>query len=291
VPRPRRRGPPSAALRLTENEVREDVEEPGHSPGSSFVFDLATCSGLAPAEAARYAPRRMKVDRALPLEAAMAGTRILGSVPTDRIGQLTSEGSVHRFRKGTYLCHQGDPADDVFFLVAGRVEISSFSPTGTRILHATVDSPQFLGELGVFGELPRSADLLILDDSEVWSVDGESFLGFVTAHPAAAREVLAALARQVHESQAFVDDLLFLDLRGRVAKRLLQMGTPSLAELPPDGTTIRPVTHADLASLCGGSRENVSRILSDLQRRGMIRRDGHRYVLKKVAALAKLAEI
>ena len=111
------------------------------------------------------------------------------------------------------------------------------------------------------------------------------------AQPAAAREVLAALARQVQESQAFVDDLLFLDLRGRVAKRLLQMGTPSLAELPPDGATIPPVTHADLASLCGGSRENVSRILSDLQRRGLIRRDGHRYVLKKVGALAKLAEI
>jgi hypothetical protein len=31
--------------------------------------------------------------------------------------------------------------------------------------------------------------------------------------------------------------------------------------------------------------------LSDLQRRGLIRRDGHRYVLKKVGALAKLAEI
>jgi len=225
------------------------------------------------------------------LEASMAATPILQRVPRSDVGGLAAEGTTHRFRKGTYLCHQGDPADDVFFLVGGRVEISSISPTGTRVLHATVDSPQFLGELGVFGELPRSADLLALDESDVWSVEGARFLGFVVAQPAAAREVLAALARQVQESQAFVDDLLFLDLRGRVAKRLLQMGTPSLAELPVDGTTVPPVTHADLASLCGGSRENVTRILSDLQRRGLIRRDGHRYVLRKVTALAKLAEI
>jgi len=225
------------------------------------------------------------------LEASMAASPILQRVPRSDVRALVDQGTVHRFRKGTYLCHQGDPAEDVFFLVSGRVEISSIAPTGTRVLHATVDTPQFLGELGVFGDLPRSADLLALDESDVWSGPGEHFLGFVIAQPAAAREVLAALARQVQESQAFVDDLLFLDLRGRVAKRLLQMGTPSLAELPVDGTTIPPVTHADLASLCGGSRENVSRILSDLQRRGLIRRDGHRYVLRKVAALAKLAEI
>ena len=182
-------------------------------------------------------------------------------------------------------------ADEVFFLLSGRIEVSSISPNGTRVLHATVDQPQFLGELGVLGEMERTADLLTLEESEVWSVAGERFLGFVTSEPDAAREVLSALARQIQASQAFVDDLLFLDLRGRVAKRLLQMGTPSLADLPADGTVIPPVTHADLASLFGGSRENVSRIVSDLQRRGVIKRDGHRYVLKKVAALAKMADL
>jgi CRP-like cAMP-binding protein len=69
------------------------------------------------------------------------------------------------------------------------------------------------------------------------------------------------------------------------------MSTPSLAQLPKDGTVIPPVTHADLASLCGGSRENVSRILSDLQRRGIVKRDGHRYALRKVASLAKMADL
>jgi CRP/FNR family transcriptional regulator/CRP/FNR family cyclic AMP-dependent transcriptional regulator len=221
----------------------------------------------------------------------MAAAPILRHVPGSRVRELAAEGTVHRYRKGTYLCHQGDPASDVYFLVQGKIEISSISPAGSRILHASVDIPQFLGELGVFGDLPRTADVLALEDSEIWAVDGERFLRFVTDQPAAARDVLAALARQVHEHQAFVDDLLFLDLKGRVAKRLLQMGTPTLAELPKDGTTVPPVTHADLASLCGGSRENVSRILSDFQRRGLVEREGHRYVLKKVGGLAKIADL
>jgi CRP/FNR family transcriptional regulator/CRP/FNR family cyclic AMP-dependent transcriptional regulator len=219
----------------------------------------------------------------------MASTPVLLGVATKEIATLAGAGAVHRFRRGTYICHQGDPSPDIYFLVEGRIEISSFSPTGTRILHATVDAPQFLGELGVLGDLPRSADLLTLDDTDVWSAPGEAFIAFVTEQPSAARQLLAALARQIQEHQAFADDLLYLDLKGRVAKRLLQMGTPTLEDLPAAGASVPALTHADLASLCGGSRENVTRIITDLQRRGLVRRDGQRYVLKKPQQLAKIA--
>ena len=141
----------------------------------------------------------------------------------------------------------------------------------------------------MLGDLPRSADLVTLDDSDVWSAPGEDFIAFVTAQPSASRQLLAALARQIQEHQAFADDLLYLDLKGRVAKRLLQMGTSSLDDLPAAGTTVGAITHADLASLCGGSRENVTRVLTELQRRGLVKRDGQRYVLKKPAQLARIA--
>ena len=73
-----------------------------------------------------------------------------------------------------------------------------------------------------------------------------------------------------------------------MAKRLLQMATPSLDDLRRRrDERSPPITHADLASLCGGSRENVTRVLSEFQRRGLSERDGKRYVLKKVDGLAQ----
>jgi CRP/FNR family cyclic AMP-dependent transcriptional regulator len=213
----------------------------------------------------------------------------LTAVGDGEADRLAERGRVHNHRKGSYLCHQGDPAPDVFFLVEGRVEISSIASNGSRVLHATVDEPQFIGELAVLGDQPRTASVLALEDTTVWVVPAEVFVDFLTAEPAAGRAVLRALARQVHASESFVDDLLFLDLKGRVAKRLLQFATPSLEDLPDDGTLIPVVTHADLASMCGGSRENVTRVLSEFQRRALIGRDGRRFVLKKVSGLAKLA--
>jgi CRP/FNR family transcriptional regulator, cyclic AMP receptor protein len=225
------------------------------------------------------------------LELALSGSPVLAGVGVEAVRRLAEHGSVRWYRKGTYLCHQGDDSEEVFFLLEGRVEISTVSVTGTRVYHATVDVPQFVGELGAVGGMPRTATLLALRDARVWVVAGVMFMELVTNEPAAARAMLAALARQVQSGHAFVDDLLFLDLKGRVAKRLLQMVTTDLDELPDDGAIVPDVTQADLASLCGGSRENVTRILKEFERRGFVRRDGHRYVLRNVEGLAKIAEV
>ena len=220
---------------------------------------------------------------------AMLTTPLVAGVPAKAIRGLAAQGRSRNYRKGTYLCHQGDPAEEIYFLCRGRLEIASVSFSGNRILHATIDTPQFVGELGVLAESDRTASVLTLEDCEIWVANADGFLALLAEEAAAARGLLRALARQVEANEAFVDDLLFLDLKGRVAKRLLQLATPSLDDLPRDGVMIPAVTHADLASLCGGSRENVTRILSDLQRRGVVLRDGQRYQLKKVAALAKIA--
>jgi CRP-like cAMP-binding protein len=225
------------------------------------------------------------------LVALLATSPSLTGVSRSGIRDLVAQGTVRRYRRGTYLCHQGEDAPEVFFLVGGRVEVSGDSVTGTRVYHATVDTPQFLGELGPLGDMPRTASILAVVDSEVWVAPAEAFLKIIAGEPEAARALMRALARQVQVQQAFAEDLLFLDLKGRVAKRLLQMVTPDLDDLPSDGVVVPDVTQVDLASLCGGSRENVTRILKEFDRRGLVHRDGHRYVLRKVSALAKLAEL
>jgi CRP/FNR family transcriptional regulator, cyclic AMP receptor protein len=220
----------------------------------------------------------------------MADAPMLLGAPKRAAAELVALGGMRQYRRNTYLFHQGDPPGDVFYLDEGRIEISSLSPTGHRQLHTTMDHPQFFGELSILGNQPRSATGLALEDCTVWAAGGEDFLEFLATYPGAARALLRALARQIAAQDSLVEDLLFLDLKGRVAKRLIGLVSPSFDDLPGDGAMVpSEVTHADLASLSGGSRENVTRILSELQRRGIVRREGRRYVLEKVDSLARLA--
>lgn len=219
----------------------------------------------------------------------MSATPFFRDVDPAKVQAFAGGGSIRRYRRGTYVCHQGDDANEVYFLVGGKVEISSVAPTGTRVFHAAIDEPGFIGELAILGSMPRTATVLAVREADIWACAAGAFLDLVTSEPSASSATLQALARQVQAHQALVDDLLFLDLKGRLAKRLLQMVTPDLDRLPDDGVVVPEVTQADLASLCGGSRENVTRILKEFERRGLVKREGHRYVLKKVQSLARLA--
>ncbi|MCA1840819.1 MAG: Crp/Fnr family transcriptional regulator [Actinobacteria bacterium] len=202
---------------------------------------------------------------------------------------MANSGRIKHFRKGTYLFHQDDDAVEVFFLIEGSVELSSLSQSGQRQWLTTIHEPQFLGELAILGEMPTTASGVAIEETTVWCVAGKAFLDFLAGHPAAGRELMRALARQVQAHGSLVDDLLFLDLKGRVAKRLVGLVSPSLDMPAENGAVVPLVTHADLASLAGGSRENVSRILSDFQRRRLLKRVGRRYVLTDIAALLKIA--
>lgn len=220
----------------------------------------------------------------------MRDSPLLQGTSTRAVADLAALGAIRDYRRGTYLFHQHDEAPSVYFLWKGRVEISSTSVTGHRQLHTTLEPPQFFGELGVLGDMHRTATAVALEDTVVCVIPGEAFVDFLSGHPESSRWLLRALARQIAEHEALVEDLLFLDLKGRVAKRLLGLCTPSLDELPDDGSVVPSVvTHADLAALAGGSRENVTRILSELQRRGLVKRDGRRYVLANVQGLRRLA--
>ena len=258
------------------------------SPQAQANFHPSRVEGYAP-------PDMTPVGDAASLDSlqrSMGATPILGSVEPATVRDFAGKGSIRRYRRGTYLFHQGDEAPSVYFLVDGRVEISSLSLTGHRQLHTTLEGPQFFGELGVLGQMQRTATGVALEDTDVWAVDGEVFLDFLTAHPEVSRALLMVLSRQVQAHEAFAEDLLFLDLKGRVAKRLLQLVSPSLDDLPDDGVVLPAVvTHADLASLCGGSRENVTRILSEFQRRGLVEKKERRYRLNNVNGLRKLAQL
>jgi len=224
------------------------------------------------------------------LEIAMRAAPILQSAPPAAVDKLAAAGTIRSYRRGTYLFHQGEDSTHVYFLLQGLVEVSSLSVTGHRQLHTALSTPQLLGELGVLGDLPRTATAVALEDSVLWAAAGERFMEFLGDNFDAARELLRTLAAQIQSHESFVEDLMHLDLKGRVAKRLLQLVSPGLDDLPADGAMIPSVvTHADLASLCGGSRENVTRILSEFQRRRLVERVDRRYVLKNVQGLAKLA--
>ena len=223
--------------------------------------------------------------------AVLAASPLFAHVPPARLSSLVSGGARRRYRAGSYLFLEGDEADSVHCVLRGRVQIESPRDDGRTHLRAIVGPGRLLGELGVLAAIPRTSGALALDDAVTLRIPGEPFALFVRSEPAAAGAMLRALALMVVERESVADDLLFLDLRARVAKRLLALVSDGRG-WPADGTPLpESITQSDLASLAGGSRENVNRALAELQRRGLVERSGRRYVLRDVAGLRQVAGV
>ena len=203
-------------------------------------------------------------------------------LPVALAAAFDDQGMPRTFKRGTYLFHEGDEAADVYLLHDGEVEITSFTSGGHRRLVTTLTPPRMFGEFALLGDITRTASALALSDVKVAALRGSAFLEIIATNPEVARDLLRGLARFVASHEDQIEDLLFLDLRGRVAKRLL--------DLSGEAGVTPAITQADLASLCGGSRENVTRTLSELQKRGYIEKTGRRYTVLNRPRLEKLSE-
>src|SRR4051794_40847197 len=157
---------------------------------------------------------------------------MLEGVPLPQRMELAESGNVHHFRAGAFIFLAGDMSNDVCCVVDGRVQIESTREDGRTMLRAVLGPGQVFGELGVLAGLPRTGSAIVLDDSAVWTVPARAFIDFLRDVPTAAQGLLRALALQVVEHESVVEDLLFLDLKARVAKRLLALVSTSWDDIP-----------------------------------------------------------
>lgn len=168
-----------------------------------------------------------------------------------------------QFARDEIVFHRDDPAGHVFLIAAGTVKISVPDETGHEVLVALQRGGDVFGELALFDDSPRSATVTAITETAALALTRADFVGVLERNPEAMRKMLALLARMVRRSTGHVEDLVFLDLPGRVAKCLLDIAEAS-------GTDQVDLTQEDLGGFVGATRVSVNRVLADLERRGAI---------------------
>jgi CRP/FNR family cyclic AMP-dependent transcriptional regulator len=112
------------------------------------------------------------------------------------------------FAEGQVLFREGDPADGVFRLLSGAVDIVR-DLDGDPILLGTVSVEQFIGEMGVVENRPRSATARAASEVEVEFLTPTEFLDQIAGSPQAARELIQRLSQRLREA----DDRIVNDER------------------------------------------------------------------------------
>lgn len=226
-------------------------------------------------------------DPTIALE-GLRGCRLFAAVDDAHLEVVARSMRSRRYRDGETIFHEDDPGDSLHVVASGAVKIvlPSAEDAEPAIL-ATLGPGEFFGALALLDEEPRSATAVALGKTETLVLRRDQFLALIDADRSLRHALLASLAYEVRSLTAHVHDLHFLDLPGRLARRILR----EAANAPRDSTgAIRlpwPYTQAELAGMIGGSRQSVNRVLSELASQGLVRVEKDSLVIPDEAALER----
>jgi CRP-like cAMP-binding protein len=206
--------------------------------------------------------------------------------PADRQA-LSSSLRRRRFRRGQTIFARDDPGESLFIIEEGSVRIHLPSPEGADLTLAVLGPGDFFGDMALLDGGPRSASATALEETETLILDRGDFTAVLESRPQSAMAVLVAVARRLREADEMAADLTFLDVGGRLAKKLLELAAAHGVRRP-DGTLLDlRLTQEGLANMVGVTRESVNRHLSRLRRLGAIASEGRRLLIRDAEALRR----
>jgi len=169
-------------------------------------------------------------------------------------------GAIKAYPRNTMLFQEGQPSADLYIVVTGQIKVFVSEAQGKEVT-LTLEGPGgYFGELGLVDEAPRSASVMTTEPSQLVVVSKADFQRCLAAHPELGIKLMRAFVQRVRILTERVKSIALLDVYGRVAQTLQGLAVEQSGRFVIE----KRVTHQDIASMVGASREMVSRIMRDL---------------------------
>ncbi|HEX5778280.1 MAG TPA: Crp/Fnr family transcriptional regulator [Xanthobacteraceae bacterium] len=223
---------------------------------------------------------------------ARAGSHLLSGLPEPISTELFEKARVVQLAADKVLFLEGDPGDGCYRVEEGLLKVSFISSTGGERILAILGRGAVVGELAILDELPRSASVTAIRDSQLRFVSRQQFSLVAKSHPEIYRHITSLLAARLRDTNMAVAAASFLPLKGRVARALIDLADAFGENVGGKRILIRQkISQSDVAAMAGIARENVSRILNEWIREKLLSRVSGYYCLENKAALDKAAKL
>jgi CRP-like cAMP-binding protein len=175
---------------------------------------------------------------------------------------------------GRTVFAEGEPGDRLYIIISGKVKIGTRYPDGRENLLTIMGPSDMFGELSIFDPGPRTSSATTITEVRAALMDRDALRGWIADRPEIAERLLRVLARRLRRTNSNLTDLIFIDVSGRVAKKLLGLAQRFGTREGGAMRVTHDLTQEELAQLVGAARETVNKALSDFVHRGWIQIEG-----------------
>lgn len=217
----------------------------------------------------------------------LQNTELFSSLDADAHHQIAKLIKWKMVRKGVEIIPYKGDDDDVYFIASGQVTTTIFSFTGKEVSYQELGAGEMFGELSAIDQLPRTANVIAVEDSQIGVMSRSDFLNLVHRYPEVATASLKRLAGLIR----FLVDRVFqygaLDVSERVLMEVYRLARENAAS---DGSVTIPnfPTHREIANRVNTHREAVTRELNKLSRQGVIEQKNRVLIVTSMTELQGL---
>jgi len=216
---------------------------------------------------------------------------LFGHLSDEEMRGMESRSRMRKIPRNSPIYLPIDQADGVLLLADGQVKICSVTPDGKQSILAFVEPGELFGELAMFEAGSREEFAEATMSSTVILIPAHILRDIAEGNPRLAMGVTRLLGLRRRRIERRLKYLLFRSNRERLIHLLLELAEDygRVDSHSPTGEVRLGIklSHQDLASIIGSTRETVTVILGQLQHEGFLRLGRRKISMRHLDRLAE----
>lgn len=205
---------------------------------------------------------------------------LFDELPMDELKKIDQSSTMTPVKKGTQLLIPGQSLDILFILKKGQVRLYRMTPNGKQFTTDILVDGNVFGETDSFTLTDQDTYAEAMTDSYICTMNKEKFEQFIRSSPDVSLKLIQILSNRLKETYDLSEKIALADVRFRTLFLLLKMSEKS-GKREKDWQSIQmKLTHEDLATMVGSSRESISLLMSRLKKEGLVKKTLRGYAIK-----------
>jgi len=203
-----------------------------------------------------------------------------------KVKAMSDNHSFHFFKKDEYIYFPDETATHIYMIAEGRVRIGHYLEDGKEVINAILGTGEIFGELALAGEEKRKDFAQSMDDStSVCPLSIEELKELMYGSRELSFKMLKLIGLRLIKLERKLELLVFRDARTRIVEFLKDTASWKGKKVGFETLILTKLTHKDIASLTGTSRQTVTTILNELKEKNLINFDRRRILIRDLANL------
>ncbi len=212
---------------------------------------------------------------------------------TDEDLDLILKNSILRsIEEGSFFFMQGDEAKYLYILVSGQAKLTQSNINGQQVNLRTIYPWQMFGALGATrdGSATYPATAQALENSSSLAIQSTFLRSMMETRPYIAFDLMQLMTSYIQEMQARYRELATERVEQRVANALIRLAGQSGTRSNKEAGIELSFSRQEVAEMTGTTLYTVSRLLSDWERKGIIKTGREKITVIQPHGLVQIAE-